>query len=128
MPSVAQETNLQTVGLECLAAEDTREALRREVRRGLIVGPRSLSPWMFYDAEGSALFERITNLPEYYPTRDLMTSSRIPSTPFIASMPLTVGDGVQLQQVVPHWISKAGRASGGMVEPIPKCYRHRHNA
>jgi L-histidine N-alpha-methyltransferase len=39
------------------------------VRRGLTARPRSLSPWMFYDAEGSRLFERITTLPEYYPTR-----------------------------------------------------------
>jgi uncharacterized SAM-dependent methyltransferase len=38
-----------------------------EVRRGLIARPRSLSPWMFYDAEVSRLFERITALPEYYP-------------------------------------------------------------
>jgi len=48
---------------------DTRQALTQEVRRGLIGRPRSLSPWMFYDAEGSGLFERITTLPEYYPTR-----------------------------------------------------------
>jgi dimethylhistidine N-methyltransferase len=48
---------------------DTRNALVREVQRGLRTRPRSLAPWMFYDAEGSRLFERITNLPEYYPTR-----------------------------------------------------------
>src|SRR5277367_5455184 len=47
----------------------TRQALTCEVLRGLIARPRSLSPWMFYDAEGSRLFERITTLPEYYPTR-----------------------------------------------------------
>ncbi len=47
----------------------TRQALTEEVRRGLIRRPRSLSPWMFYDAEGSRLFECITTLPEYYPTR-----------------------------------------------------------
>ena len=47
----------------------TREALTSEVRRGLSSPPLSLSPWMFYDAEGSRLFERITTLPEYYPTR-----------------------------------------------------------
>jgi L-histidine N-alpha-methyltransferase len=69
MPSVAPETYFQTVGSECLEVADTREALSREVRRGLIARPRSLSPWMFYDAEGSGLFERITDLPEYYPTR-----------------------------------------------------------
>jgi dimethylhistidine N-methyltransferase len=62
-------TYLETVELEHLATADEREALTREVRRGLVARPRSLSPWMFYDAEGSRLFERITTLPEYYPTR-----------------------------------------------------------
>jgi L-histidine N-alpha-methyltransferase len=62
-------TCLQTVDLEPLSSADAREALIYEVRRGLIARPRSLSPWMFYDREGSCLFERITTLPEYYPTR-----------------------------------------------------------
>jgi dimethylhistidine N-methyltransferase len=62
-------TYVETVDLEQLATADARRALTREVRRGLIARPRSLSPWMFYDAEGSHLFERITALPEYYPTR-----------------------------------------------------------
>jgi L-histidine Nalpha-methyltransferase len=47
----------------------TLQALTHEVRRGLTTRPRSLAPWMFYDAEGSRLFEHITRLPEYYPTR-----------------------------------------------------------
>jgi dimethylhistidine N-methyltransferase len=62
-------TYLETVELEHLATADEHQALTCEVRRGLIARPRSLSPWMFYDAEGSRLFERITTLPEYYPTR-----------------------------------------------------------
>ena len=62
-------TYLETVELEHLATADEHEALTCEIRRGLIACPRSLSPWMFYDAEGSRLFERITTLPEYYPTR-----------------------------------------------------------
>jgi len=62
-------TYVQTVNVGRLATADVREALTCEVRRGLIARPRSLSPWMFYDAEGSRLFERITTLPEYYPTR-----------------------------------------------------------
>jgi L-histidine Nalpha-methyltransferase len=62
-------TYVQTVDVERLAAVDVCRALAREVRRGLIARPRSLSPWMFYDAEGSRLFELITALPEYYPTR-----------------------------------------------------------
>ena len=48
---------------------NTREALINEVRRGLLGRPRSLAPWMFYDARGSRIFERITQLPEYYCTR-----------------------------------------------------------
>jgi L-histidine Nalpha-methyltransferase len=62
-------TYVQTVDVGHPATADVREALTREVRRGLIARPRSLSPWIFYDAEGSRLFERITTLPEYYPTR-----------------------------------------------------------
>src|ERR1700691_5977534 len=66
---VYMATYVETVELEHLATADARETLTCEVRRGLIARPRSLSPWMFYDAEGSRLFERITALPEYYPTR-----------------------------------------------------------
>lgn len=62
-------TYVQTVELERLAPAGTRRALTEDVRRGLRSRPRSLSPWMFYDAQGSRLFERITTLPEYYPTR-----------------------------------------------------------
>ena len=47
----------------------TRTALIHEVEIGLTKSPRTLSPWMFYDAYGSCLFERITALPEYYPFR-----------------------------------------------------------
>jgi len=40
-----------------------------EVYEGLTRKPKSLPPKLFYDAAGSALFERITELPEYYLTR-----------------------------------------------------------
>ncbi len=43
--------------------------LGSEVCRGLTGRQKSLSPWLFYDAEGSRLFEEITELPEYYVTR-----------------------------------------------------------
>ncbi len=45
------------------------EALRDDARRGLTQEPKSLPPKWFYDAQGSALFDKITELPEYYPTR-----------------------------------------------------------
>jgi dimethylhistidine N-methyltransferase len=43
--------------------------LRADALRGLTAEPRSLPPKWFYDAQGSTLFEEITRLPEYYPTR-----------------------------------------------------------
>lgn len=43
--------------------------LRTEVVEGLSRQPRSLPPKLFYDENGSRLFEEITQLPEYYPTR-----------------------------------------------------------
>jgi dimethylhistidine N-methyltransferase len=41
----------------------------RELLAGLSRRPRSVPPKFFYDAAGSALFDRICDLPEYYPTR-----------------------------------------------------------
>jgi L-histidine N-alpha-methyltransferase len=46
-----------------------RAALAADVRRGLGAREKWLPPKYFYDAAGSALFERITRLPEYYLTR-----------------------------------------------------------
>jgi dimethylhistidine N-methyltransferase len=40
-----------------------------EVYAGLTASPKRLSPWLFYDERGSQLFEKITELPEYYLTR-----------------------------------------------------------
>ena len=46
-----------------------QERLEADVRRGLTARQKSLPPKYFYDRAGSLLFERITELPEYYPTR-----------------------------------------------------------
>ena len=45
------------------------ETMREEVRAGLTSDPKTLPSKYFYDELGSRLFERITELPEYYPTR-----------------------------------------------------------
>jgi L-histidine Nalpha-methyltransferase len=52
-----------------LTPEDLAATLREDVRAGLTATPKSLPPKYFYDARGSELFEQITRLPEYYPTR-----------------------------------------------------------
>src|ERR1051326_6553842 len=43
--------------------------IAEEVLHGLNARPRLLPPKLFYDAEGSRLFDQITETPEYYPTR-----------------------------------------------------------
>lgn len=52
-----------------LSADSAGQALRRDVRDGLTQTPKSLPPKWFYDSAGSDLFDQITRLPEYYPTR-----------------------------------------------------------
>ena len=47
----------------------TDNAFARDLAAALAARPRSISPKYFYDAEGSRLFDRICELPEYYPTR-----------------------------------------------------------
>ena len=40
-----------------------------DITHGLTQRPARISPKYFYDQHGSQLFEAITRLPEYYPTR-----------------------------------------------------------
>jgi L-histidine N-alpha-methyltransferase len=52
-----------------LDADDLDRTLKADVTAGLTDDPKWLPPKWFYDARGSELFELITELPEYYPTR-----------------------------------------------------------
>ncbi|MEE3065138.1 MAG: L-histidine N(alpha)-methyltransferase [Actinomycetota bacterium] len=52
-----------------LAADSAYHALRRDAFDGLQRTPKTLPPKWFYDSVGSELFDQITRLPEYYPTR-----------------------------------------------------------
>lgn len=72
---MSTQANLMTTALPVpssfpmTAEEKTLEAVTDAVREGLATQPKSLPAWLFYDAEGSRLFESITMLPEYYLTR-----------------------------------------------------------
>ena len=57
-----------TEGVEVVPGSD-RDALADEVWEGLRRDVPELSPRLFYDERGSELFEQITGLDEYYPTR-----------------------------------------------------------
>jgi L-histidine N-alpha-methyltransferase len=52
-----------------LTSDHADRSLRQDARLGLTSMPKWLAPKWFYDARGSDLFEEITRLPEYYPTR-----------------------------------------------------------
>jgi L-histidine N-alpha-methyltransferase len=52
-----------------LTPDHADRSLRVDARLGLTGSPKWLQPKWFYDARGSELFEQITRLPEYYPTR-----------------------------------------------------------
>ena len=60
---------------------------RRDLVAGLSRSPKVASPKWFYDAEGSHLFEAITRLPEYYPTRQ---------------------EAALLRRVAPEWAARFG--------------------
>jgi L-histidine N-alpha-methyltransferase len=52
-----------------LTPADLRAALRLDADQGLRATPKDIPPKWFYDTRGSQLFDDITRLPEYYPTR-----------------------------------------------------------
>ncbi len=52
-----------------LGPADLHDALASDARRGLTAAPKELPPKWFYDDRGSQLFDEITRLEEYYPTR-----------------------------------------------------------
>lgn len=54
---------------EASVRPEVNPAFRADVLRGLAARPRAIPARWFYDKRGSELFEDITGLPEYYPTR-----------------------------------------------------------
>jgi L-histidine Nalpha-methyltransferase len=64
---------------------ETSDRFAAEVVAGLSAKPKRLPAKYFYDLAGSALFERITQLPEYYPTRCELALLR-DNAPAIASL------------------------------------------
>jgi len=69
------------------------EQVASAVREGLTACPKRLPPWLFYDATGSRLFDRITELPEYYLTR----TERSILTAHAAAMVALVAQGERLR-------------------------------
>jgi dimethylhistidine N-methyltransferase len=60
---------MQTTTISFVDLHPAQSDLRAEALEGLRATPKRLHPKFFYDQRGSELFERITETPEYYPTR-----------------------------------------------------------
>lgn len=61
-------TSAPTIDIH-LTEDDLAQALIHDVLEGMTKTPKSLPPKHFYDDRGSQLFDQITRLDEYYPTR-----------------------------------------------------------
>lgn len=61
--------------------------MAEDVRRGLTANPKFLPSKYFYDERGSELFERITELPEYYQTRTELEILRSMADSLVAEFP-----------------------------------------
>jgi dimethylhistidine N-methyltransferase len=85
---LARDTGSETATPEGPAARDA--GFREELVTGLTRARKAVSPKWLYDAEGSRLFEDITRLPEYYPTRQ---------------------EAALLRQVAPDWAAGFGAGS-----------------
>lgn len=91
---------------------DTTEDELAEVIAGLLHAPPTVSPRWLYDDVGSALFEAITRLPEYYPTRCELEildgagpqiAARLPEN--LAVVELGAGTGDKVARVIRNLVS-----------------------
>lgn len=89
-----------------------RDAIAIEVAAGLLRHPKSLPPKLFYDTEGSALFEQITDLPEYYLTR---TEREILDT-HATDMLTCAGSNLSLIELGAGTASKTGTLIRGLLK------------
>jgi L-histidine Nalpha-methyltransferase len=84
---------------------ENQAAVRAELQQGLLVAAATTSPKYLYDALGSRLFEAITELPEYYPTR--VEASIVEQ--FLPEMAASVGHGHTLIDLGAGNCEKAAR-------------------
>ena len=64
-----------------LDADDWQVRRAQRARRTLAADPPFVDPVWFYDEHGSRLFDAITRLPEYYPTRTEPMNCRMTPSP-----------------------------------------------
>lgn len=92
--------------------------LASDVREGLTASPRRLPSRLFYDARGSALFEEITRLPEYYLTRTELALFRAHAGEMMAAageglvvVELGAGSGMKTQVLLEALLARQARVT-----------------
>lgn len=94
--------------------------IAEDVSKGLSAEHKTLPPYLFYDAEGSRLYERITELPEYYPTRtergilamhaaDMVSRATVGSSADLRVVELGAGSASKTSLVLEAVIARQGR-------------------
>ena len=103
----ALEVPQQTLG------DPVARSFAADLERALASRPRSISPKYFYDARGSELFDRICELPEYYPTRTELAILRAHAGEIAAQM----GPGAEIVEFGAGSCAKVGLLLDAMVRP-----------
>ncbi len=100
---------------------DFRTALRRDARAGLVAQPKWTAPVWFYDDHGSALYEQITRLPEYYPFRTERDLLRLRSQEIahVAGTEVLVELGSGTSEKTKLLLSAMRRTPQGLVGYVP---------
>jgi L-histidine N-alpha-methyltransferase len=102
-----------------LTPDHLARALAADVRAGLTATPKSLPPKWFYDERGSQLFDEITRLPEYYPTRrekEILTERAVDIAACGADTLIELGSGTSEKT---RWLLDALQAAGTLRRYVP---------
>jgi len=100
------------------ASEAVASHVAKEARAGLTATPKTLSPWLFYDEAGSALFEQITELPEYYPTRTERSIFALHAPQILREAATTVHKPAHATRNGTHATSNGTSSSNGAAAPM----------
>ncbi len=115
--AVAPESpSTERLRLSRVGAARVAPTFAEDVRRGLTSSPKFLYPKYFYDELGSRLFEAITALPEYYPTRAEAEILRTHASEIVATLggpvwllELGSGDGQKTRLVIEALLARQGK-------------------
>lgn len=108
-PTVSEPSSRKTS-----SEQHNKQNFAKDVSVGLSKNPKSLPPAYHYDDEGSRLFKRITELPEYYVTRcerDALERNKVTISDLLGVGPMNLvefgpGDGSKIRTVIEYLLGR----------------------